>query len=130
MPTPAFRLRGDQYLKTFSANLTPTENGTITGINIGTNLAYSAGNSILILTSATNKFEAIVTSYTPSTGLMDITEITNIRGSTFGSQIYQINLSGERGTNWYSGTTGPTGGAGRIGDFWINIATGELYQKQ
>jgi hypothetical protein len=130
------RITGDIYQTEFTANLSPIENGTlsISFQSLNPNLGYSTGQSALIISKSdpTNVFEAIITAISKTVGgiyTINLEQITNIKGSTFGNQTYILNLTGERGKSMINGTTGPTGTQGRIGDMFLNTQTGDLYIK-
>ena len=129
-PTPLFR--GNPFTINFAYDFgSPTENASYTGISVGKKLGYNPGNSALIINSGfpTNRFEAIVTFYDKNTGLMNINQVTNIRGSTFGLTGFTISLAGERGGNLYSGSGTPGSSQGRVGDWYMNTVSGDLYIK-
>lgn len=130
------RITGDIYQVEFNANFTPSENATISFNFQSTNpnLGYSASQSVLICSKAapTNRFEAIITAISKTIAgvyYIDLEQITNITGSTFGNQTYVLNLTGERGKSMFNGTTGPTGSQGRIGDMFLDTVSGDLYIK-
>ena len=130
MPTPAFRLR--PYTVTFSATINPTENGTISSLSIGPQYGYVSGNSVLVTNTQypTNRFEALVTSYSVSAGTMALEQLTNIRGMSFGGpKNYTMALCGERGSSVLTGSTTPVSLSGRAGDVFIDVSTGDLYIK-
>lgn len=130
MPTPAFKLR--PYLSDFTAVLVPSENATISGLNIGPKLSYISGNSVLIVNTQypSNRFEAIVTTYDQTTGILAIEQVTNIRGMSFGGpKLYTINVCGERGTNILTGSGIPSSTIGRPGDIYINTNSGDMLIK-
>ena len=130
MPTPAFKLR--PYISEFTAILNPVENGVISELNIGSKLSYITGNSVLIINSQhrSNRFEAIVTNYNSSTGIIALEQITNIRGISFGGpKSYTINLCGERATQILTGSSTPSSTSGRPGDIFINTSSGDMLIK-
>ena len=124
------RITGTTFQVEFTADLTPVENSTIL-VQISKALGYSSGQSVLVISKSnpSNVFEAIVTSYSATTGWLALEQITNIKGSTFGDQIYILNLAGERGKSMFNGTTGPSNNVGRPGDMFLDTITGDLYIK-
>lgn len=128
-------IAGAQYFSRLTGTINiPTENSTITFTGIA-GLSYSRGDSILVqrISDETTRFEGIVLSYTRSTGIFEVNNITNIRGINYGVSFvneFSVNLSGTRGSNWFLDNNNPTGGVGRIGDFYINQITGEVFIKR
>jgi hypothetical protein len=114
---------GDHYLTSTTLDLpnSVSEGDTLYDIQVDTGLAYITGNSVIFtVTGATASFEAFVTSYDSVTGIMNINSITNIVENDFyGTNPYQVNLSGQRGSMLFTGDGAPTINA-RIGDFYIN----------
>jgi hypothetical protein len=112
---------------------TPVEGGT-QSLTVGTGLAYIPGNSAVVIdsTNSANRFEGTVQSYDPMTGALVLEGITSIRG-TFGSAVYYVNLdgidgpTGATGTLILAGTGAPSPSIGRIGDFYIDLASGLFY---
>jgi hypothetical protein len=105
---------------TFATN--PQEGDNLTGIQLDTSLAYISGNSVLFINELGMTgfgFEAIVTTYNSGSGLMDVNSITNIGNSLVGTNYYDVNLTGKRGSLLFTGTGFPTINA-RIGDFYIS----------
>lgn len=132
MATPL--TRGKPYYATFSATLSPTENGTIT-INIGKKYSFSPGNTVIVSRSVNSllTFEGLVGSYNSGTGDMTITDITNIKSGGGGSwpQIgsFNISLGGQRGSLISGGNGAPSTQVGRLGDMYIDSTTGNVYIK-
>lgn len=131
MAAPLFR--GKPYFAvfthTFSSN--PEENGTVT-LTIGSKYSFTTGNSVIIAPrlTDTHRFEAIVTSYDSSTGVIQLSELTNIRGSSFSTiGLWTITLAGERGSKITYGSGIPNSNIGRVGDTYIDTITGEMYVK-
>lgn len=127
---------GDKYKRVaFYANFaTPVvDTGTVTlGPTMGLkHLAYTAGQSVLVVRggSPADQFEAIIQSYSPSTGSMVLEKPTTIVGTTFGSANYTINLVGQRGSIITQGSGVPSLTAGRPGDMYIDTDTGQVYVK-
>ena len=121
---------GDRYNTSGSTTLSPTEGGSVT-FTIGTGLAYIAGNSVVVVNSSdpTSRFEGTVSSYTSGTGSITIGSITNIQGSSFGSQTYNVNLDGidgPTGSTGPTGETGATGATGQAGDRYNTSGTATL----
>ena len=116
---------GDIYATTSSTSInldTVTGENTVT---VGSGLAYSAAQSIIIANSDTNYIEATVVSYSGTT-------LTYTVGTVFGSGTYtswNVNLGGAPGPQGDQGDTGvgvqgDTGVAGEDGDTGIQGDTG------
>lgn len=127
---------GPQYLATidYPFNI-PVENTPMT-IYLPYDLQYTKNNSV-ILTNTTDpgtRFEGVVTSYDRLTGTMVLNKITNIFGTNYGfTNRFIINLTGERGSQWFSRTGPPNlvaSNIGRFGDFYIDAESGEIYIKK
>ena len=92
------------------------------GIQIDTGLAYIPGNSVIFINELGMTgfgFEAIVAAYDSGSGLMDVNSITDIGNSLVGTNYYDVNITGKRGSLLFTGTGFPTIKA-RIGDFYIS----------
>jgi len=98
--------------------LNPVYDGSVS-LNVGSNLAYIAGNSVVVVDATTtlNAFEASVSMYNAATGVLALYGIRNIRGSFGIIVVYNVNLDGIDGP---TGATGPPGTATNTG------ATGEI----
>lgn len=99
---------GDRYLSATTTAVTPTPtNGGNQTLTIGTYLAYIPGNSVVVVDSAdpANSFQGYVQSYSVSTGVLVLIDLSSITGS-FGSSVYNVNLNGINGP---TGSTGPGG---------------------
>lgn len=99
---------GDRYLSATTTAMTPTPiNGGNQTLTIGTHLAYIPGNSVVVVDSAdaANSFQGYVQSYSVSTGVLVLTDLSSITG-TFASSVYNVNLNGINGP---TGSTGPSG---------------------
>lgn len=101
---------GDRYATISStAETIPTAADQSKTVTIGTNLAYSAGQTVLIYANASNNFEGTVTSYNSSTGVLVVNSTASFNGTgTFSSWV--VNLSGA------AGSAGDDGAAGSDGD--------------
>ena len=117
-------LSGDKYATTSSntlnlSTINPTDNVSIT---IGTGLAYTIGQSVIVANSITDYFDGVVTSYNTGTGGIDI-NVTNRTGTgTFSS--WQVNLAGAAGGDGTSGTSGETGTSGVSGTSGTSASSG------
>jgi hypothetical protein len=99
---------GDKYLTTSSSEFTLGSGGTIT---VGTGLAYSVAQDILISYNVSNHQVSMVSSYNPVTGVLVFTSPSEVTGSgTYSSWL--VNLSGAAGGNGTSGTSGSSGTSG------------------
>lgn len=114
----------------------PNENDSINYLNVGTGLAYTPNESVILtnLIDSSTRFEAIVNSYNIATGLISLMYITNVLGTSYTvSSNFSINLAGQRGSKWYAYPSGPTGtyaSTGRIGDYYIDENTGYVYVRR
>jgi hypothetical protein len=85
--------------------------GTIT---VGTQLAYTVAQSIIVVYDANNFQECEVTAYNPSTGSLSFgAPFRTVGGGTYSS--WTINLDGASGGDGSSGTSGSSGSAGTSG---------------
>lgn len=109
---------GDRFLTSTTTAVTPNpvEGGTVS-LTVEAGLAYVTGTSVVVInsTNSANLFQGRVQSY--SGGALIIDSITNIRG-TFGSAVYNVNLSG------IDGPTGPTGASGSVTVYSITFDGG------
>jgi len=116
-PTGPSGMPGDRYntSATFAFVPIPTQGSSYSNIPISPNLAYIAGNSILIIRSddQTVRCEATVFSYSPSSGLLAVQGVTNVKGNwTTSTYLYNVNLDGIDGPTGYTGPAGYTGAIG------------------
>ena len=113
-PTGASGVAGDRYSTTSATSLTiATGSQTLT---IGTGLAYSVAQNVVIAYDTNNKLDGTVTSYTSGTGVL-VVNVTSVVGSGTYSA-WAVNLAGAVGA---VGATGPTGIQGPTG---VQGATG------
>jgi hypothetical protein len=106
-------LSGDRYFSTLSTSFTL---GTTTSLTIGTGLAYSPAQDVIISYDVNNHEICTVVSYNPATGAMVIgPPITVVGSGTYTGMT--INLNGAAGGDGSSGTSGSAGtsGAGTAG---------------
>ncbi len=102
-PAGATGTSGDRYLTTSSTSFTIADTGSQT-VTIGTGLAYSANQTIILTYDASNHQHGRVTSYNPSTGEL-IFDKYDFQGSgTYAS--WTVNLDGAVGAQGASGATG------------------------
>lgn len=96
-------------------------------------LDFSVGNTVIIqnLQNTNTQFEGIILSYDKINGSITLEKITNIFGSYSSNPnlLWSINLSGPRGAKIFK-TNIQSPQFGRIGDYYIDSITGELYLKQ
>lgn len=81
-------------------------NGANWSIQVGTGLAYIAGQNIIVANNdGTKYFEGVVHSYTKESGQLVIKNITNITGFSMSgeNQTLYVSLTGRSGTNGTSG---------------------------
>ena len=118
--TGATGVAGDKYTTTSSTSLT-IATGT-QSLTVGTGLALSVGQSVIIANSSSNKMEGSVTSYNSVTGAL-VVNVTSIVGSgTFSS--WSVSLSGAPGPTGATGIQGSTGATGIQGIQGIQGSTG------
>jgi hypothetical protein len=111
---------GDKYLTASTSEFTLGSGGTIT---VGTGLAYSVAQDILISYNISNHQVSMVSSYNPVTGVLVFTSPSEVTGSgTYSSWL--VNLSGAAGGNGTSGTSGANGTSGVNGTSGTSGSTG------
>jgi hypothetical protein len=105
---------GDRYQTTSSTSFTLGTGGTIT---VGTGLAYTVAQDILIAYNISNHQVSMVISYNPATGVLVFDAPSAVIGSgTYNSWGVNLNgAAGGNGTNGTSGTSGLTGSSGTSG---------------
>jgi hypothetical protein len=102
---------GDRYQTTSSTSFTLGTGGTIT---IGTGLAYTVAQDILIAYDISNHQVSMITSYNPGTGVLVFGAPSELTGSgTYSS--WNVNLNGAAGGDGSSGTSGLNGSSGTNG---------------
>jgi collagen type VII alpha len=104
-------LSGDKYRTTSSTSFTL---GTSTTLTIGTGLAYTPAQDVIITYDVNNHQICTVVSYNPGTGVLVIGPPVTVVGSgTYSSWI--VNLNGAAGGDGSSGTSGVNGSSGTSG---------------
>jgi hypothetical protein len=105
---------GDRYQTTSSTSFTLGTGGTIT---VGTGLAYTTAQDILIAYDVDNHQVSMITSYNPATGVLVFGAPSTVEGSgTYSSWGVNLNgAAGGNGSNGTSGTSGLTGSSGTSG---------------
>jgi len=101
-------IAGDRYQTTSTTSFTLGSGGTIT---IGTGLAYTTAQDILISYDISNHQVSMVISYNPTTGVL----VFGAPSETTGSGTYtswNVNLNGAAGGDGTSGTSGFNGTSG------------------
>ena len=93
---------GDRYQTTSSSTFTLNASGTLT---VGTGLAYSTAQQILIVLDASNYQVSEVTSYNSGTGVIVFAFPTEVVGSGTASS-WDVNLAGASGGDGSSGSSG------------------------
>jgi hypothetical protein len=103
---------GDQYATSSVTSLTIGCSGTRT-FTVGTGLAYSVGQTVIVANTVANQMVGTISSYTSASGVMTI-NVTGCSGSgTFA--VWSVNLNGAPGPAGPAGPTGATGIAGATG---------------
>ena len=105
---------GDRYQTTSSTSFTLGTGGTIT---VGTGLAYTVSQDILIAYNISNHQVSMIISYNPATGVLVFDAPSEVTGSgTYNSWGVNLNgAAGGNGSNGTSGTSGLTGSSGTSG---------------
>jgi hypothetical protein len=105
---------GDRYQTTSSTSFTLGTGGTIT---VGTGLAYTVAQDILIAYNISNHQVSMIISYNPATGVLVFDAPSEVTGSgTYSSWGVNLNgAAGGNGSNGTSGTSGLTGSSGTSG---------------
>jgi hypothetical protein len=102
---------GDRYQTTSSTSFTLGTGGTIT---VGTGLAYTIAQDILISYNISNHQVSMIISYNPATGVLVFDAPSEVVGSgTYTS--WGVNLNGAAGGNGSNGTSGTSGVNGTSG---------------
>lgn len=102
---------GDKYKTTSTTSFTLGSGGTIT---VGTGLAYTPAQDVLITYDINNHQVSDVTTYNPATGVLAFGAPTQTVGSgTYTNWI--VNLNGAAGGDGSSGTSGLNGSSGTSG---------------
>ena len=113
-------LAGDRYATTSSTSFTLGNAGTIT---VGTGLAYTVAQSILIAFDINNYQNSEVISYNSGTGVLTFAAPTNVVGiGTYSS--WNVNLAGASGGDGSSGSSGTAGANGSSGTAGTSGANG------
>jgi hypothetical protein len=111
---------GDKYQTTSSTSFTLGTGGTIT---VGTGLAYTTAQDILIAYDINNHQVSMIISYNPATGVLVFDAPSEVEGSgTYNS--WGVNLNGAAGGNGSNGTSGSSGVNGTSGSSGVNGTSG------
>lgn len=113
-------LSGDMYKTESVSSFTLGTGGTIT---VGTGLAYTVAQDIIIAYNSTNHQVSMVVSYDSGTGIL----VFGAPSETTGSGTYSdwtVNLNGAAGGDGSSGTSGSAGTAGTSGSSGIAGTSG------
>ena len=86
--------KGDQFLTSFTQNITPVSGGTLASVTVGKGLAYIRGNSVVVVSasSGNNRFEGIVSSYDSSSGALVIYNLSIYSINNYKNYLIKINL--------------------------------------
>jgi hypothetical protein len=104
-------LSGDRYNTESVSSFTLGSGGTIT---VGTGLAYTVAQDIIIAYNSTNHQVSMVVSYDSGTGILVFGAPSEITGSGTYSD-WTVNLNGAAGGDGSSGTSGSSGVSGTAG---------------
>ena len=111
--TGATGTAGDKYQTTSATSLAVPALNSSVSMTLGTGLAYSPGQSVVVYADSTHNFIANITSYNSGTGAV-VLQVTETQGSgTFSS--WTVNLDGAVGAPGVTGATGATGLTGSTG---------------
>src|ERR1017187_1208437 len=137
-PTGSSGASGDQYTTTSTTTMSIAL--TVQNFTVGTGLAYSLGQTVVMANTINDEMIGTVLSYNSSTGAMTVS-VTSIIGSGIFSS-WNVSLTapigptgptgavgatgpqGIAGANGTNGATGPTGATGINGSNGLNGATG------
>lgn len=106
-------LSGDRYETTSSSTYTLQPSGGTGTITVGTGLAYSIAQSIIVAYDANNHNEAEITSYDALTGILSFNVFRLTGSGTYSS--WFVNLDGASGGDGSSGTSGTSGTSATAG---------------
>ena len=107
-PTGPTGPSGTYYASTSTTSLTLATGAQ--SLTIGTGLAYTAAQPVIVANDASHYMTGLVTSYNTATGAL-VVNVTAITGTgTFTS--WTVNLNGASGPQGANGPTGPTGATG------------------
>ena len=116
--------QGDRYSTTSSTPLSiPTDGSTVT-ITVGTGLAYTIGQEVVVAYDLTRQFYLEITTYNSVTGSMSGVTSSKIGSGTFSA--WTVNLTGVAGIPGASGPTGVAGPTGATGVVGVTGATGPI----
>ena len=113
-------IAGDRYATTSTSPFTLGSAGTIT---VGTSLAYTVAQDIIIAYNASNHQTSEVISYNSGTGVLVFAAPTNVVGSGTYS-LWSVNLNGAAGGDGSSGTSGSSGTNGSSGSSGTSGSSG------
>ena len=111
---------GDRYQTVSTTTFTLNASGTLT---VGTGLAYSVAQQILIVLDASNYQVSEVTAYNSGTGVISFAFPTELVGSGTASS-WDVNLAGASGGDGTSGSSGANGADGTSGSSGANGTSG------
>lgn len=87
---------GDKYATVSTDSFAiPETHPTTVGLTVGLNLAYTAGQPIIIVADLANNFNATVISYDSGTGALSVESTSHLGTGTFAN--WQVNLAGTQG---------------------------------
>ena len=104
-------IAGDRYQTISDSIFTLGTGGTIT---VGTGLAYTTAQDVLIAYDINNHQVSMITSYNPTTGVLVFGNPSEVSGSGTYS-VWGVNLNGAAGGNGTNGTSGTSGVSGTNG---------------
>ena len=107
-PTGITGATGDRYLTSSNNSLSITT-GTIS-LTVGTGLAYTIEQTVIIANAVGQSMSGKVTAYNSGTGAMTVNVGTSVGSGTYNS--WTVNLNGGFGATGLTGASGATGPAG------------------
>jgi collagen type VII alpha len=116
-PAGATGTSGDRYLTTSTTSFTLADTGSQT-VTVGTGLAYSANQTIILTYDASNHQHGRVTSYNSGTGSLTFDKYDYQGSGTYAN--WTVNLDGAVGAQGASGVAGVDGATGP-GGVWTYI---------
>ena len=110
--TGATGTSGDRYLTSSTTSFTLADTGSET-VTVGTGLAYSANQTIILTYDGSNHQHGRVTAYNSGTGALTFDKYDFVGSGTYAS--WTVNLDGAVGAQGASGVQGASGSTGLTG---------------
>jgi hypothetical protein len=123
-------VNGDKYATVSStSNTIPTSHPTQLTFTVGTGLAWSFAQTVIIAKDSSNFIDASVVSYDAGTGVMVVNSVSNTGTGTYSN--WELNLegapgkAGSSGSSGFTGTSGVSGTAGTSGQTGTSGSSGQ-----